>query len=177
MKRWRADPLSEGEQGDIEAKLQQSFSRRIFLSAALVFAGFLGLFVRMGYLQVLRYDYYRTRSQSNRMRLKAIVPERGTIFDRKGRALTENILRYRVIISPSQTVNVRETVDAVDEILPLLPEERERFFRLYKQTRRYESAVLKASISEQDYYRLAVQLYRLPGVSVEEYYERYYPYG
>ena len=47
MKRWRADPLSEGEQGDIEAKLQQSFSRRIFLSAALVFAGFLGLFVRM----------------------------------------------------------------------------------------------------------------------------------
>ena len=177
MKRWRADPLSEGEQGDIEAKLQQSFSRRIFLSAALVFAGFFGLFVRMGYLQVLRYDYYRTRSQSNRMRLKAIVPERGTIYDRKGRALTENILRYRVIISPSQTVNVRETVDAVDEILPLLPEERERFFRLYKQTRRYESAVLKASISEQDYYRLAVQLYRLPGVSVEEYYERYYPYG
>ena len=122
MKRWRADPLSEGEQGDIEAKLQQSFSRRIFLSAALVFVGFFGLFVRMGYLQVLRYDYYRTRSQSNRMRLKAIVPERGTIFDRKGRALTENILRYRVIISPSQTVNVRETVDAVDEILPLLPE-------------------------------------------------------
>lgn len=48
MKRWRADPLSEGEQGDIEAKLQQSFSRRIFLSAALVFAGFFGLFVRMG---------------------------------------------------------------------------------------------------------------------------------
>ena len=58
-----------------------------------------------------------------------------------------------------------------------MPEERERFFRLYKQTRRYESAVLKSSISEQDYYRLAVQLYRLPGVSVEEYYERYYPYG
>lgn len=172
-----ADPLTSTEQGEMERRLKVSFVRRTLLAAMVVLAGFLTLLGRMSYLQIWRYDYYRTRSQNNRVRLKIVPPERGIIYDRQGKALSENILRYRVVLSPSQTQNVRETLHQLGEILPLSAQEIEQFLQTYKKVRRYESAVIKPSITEQERYELSVQLYRLAGVGIESYYERYYPYG
>lgn len=170
------DPLSD-EQGELEALLKASFTRRLMVAAIVVFLGLMTLLSRMFYLQIMRYDYYRTRSQSNRIRIKAIVPERGIIYDRRGRPLSENILRHRVVIQPSQTPNIKATLEALQQHLALSDAEIADFLKQYRQVRRYESAVIKASISEEERYRLAEQLYRLEGVEIESYYERYYPYG
>lgn len=173
----RYDTVHSNEQGEIEGQLKVSFIRRVIVAGIFVLLGFLSLFARMFYLQVMRYKDYSTKSQANRIRIKAIVPERGTIYDRKGKPLTENILRYRVVIQPSLTKNIQATIEALREYLVLNPEEIEDFLKNYRRVRRYESAVIKSSISEQERYRLEVQLYRLAGVEIEPYYERYYPYG
>ncbi|MDO4435609.1 MAG: penicillin-binding protein 2 [Cardiobacteriaceae bacterium] len=172
-----SDPLTSTEQGEMDSRLRGSFVRRTWLAALLVLVGFLILLGRMIYLQIWRYDYYRTRSQNNRVRLKVVPPERGIIYDRQGKALSENILRYRVVLSPSQTKNVRETLEQLRGVLSLRSTDIEQFLQTYKRVRRYESAVVKSSITEQERYDLSVQLYRLAGVGIESYYERYYPYG
>lgn len=178
MKFKHADPLSgKREQADFDTYLKQSFTRRIMLVAVLVLAGVIGLFSRMFFLQVRKYDYYRTRAQSNRVRIKPLIPERGTIYDCNGIALTENILRYQVVVNPTQTGNLTELLKAFSDLLPLTEEEIADFIKRYKAARRYESVVLKDSISEDEHYRLAVKLYQLPGVAIEPYYERYYPHG
>lgn len=177
MKKMPGDALSSQQDNDLEAFLHASFTRRVLLAATLVLAGLLTLFGRMFYLQVDRHDFYSTRSQSNRVRIRALVPERGRIFDRNGLALTENILRYRVMVSPAQLRNVEEALADFAAILPLSDEEREEFKKRLGQTRRYEMAMLKEGIDEQSYYRLSVMLYRLPGFQIEPYYERYYPFG
>lgn len=178
MKFEHADSLSNRrEQEDFDTYLKLSFTRRVLLAVVLVFAGISALASRMFYLQIRRYDYYRTRAQSNRIRVKPLNPERGMIYDRNGIALTENILRYQVVVNPSQTENVQALLDAVRLILPLSDEECNTFLQRYRATRRYENAVLKDSITEDERYKLAVQLYRLPGLLIESYYERYYPYG
>lgn len=177
MKFDKLDPIDKREQADFDTYLRLSFTRRVLFAAIVVLAGMLGLFARMFYLQVRQYDYYRTRSQSNRVRMKPLIPERGIIYDANGIALTENILRYQVVVNPSQTENLTEVLDEIEKILPFTEEERADFLKRYKATRRYENVVLKDSITEEENYCLSVQLYRLPGVEIEPYYERYYPHG
>lgn len=177
MKKMPGDALSGQQDSDLEALLHAGFTRRVLLAAGLVFAGLLTLFGRMFYLQVDRHDFYSTRSQSNRVRIRALVPERGLIFDRNGLALTENILRYRVMVSPAQLRNTDEALAEFSAILPLSDAERGEFRKRLGQTRRYEMALLKEGIDEQSYYRLSVMLHRLPGFQIEPYYERYYPFG
>lgn len=178
MKFEHSDPLNpRREQADFDTYLKLSFTRRVLLAATLVLAGIAALAARMFYLQIRRYDYYRTRAQSNRIRIKPLNPERGTIYDRNGIALTENILRYRVVVNPSQTENLSQLLDAIARILPLSETEHRNFMQRYRATRRYENAILKDSITEDEHYNLAVQLYKLPGVLIEPYYERYYPHG
>lgn len=177
MKRSVGDALSGQQDGDLEAAQRLSFSRRVVLAGAMVLAGLLTLFGRMFYLQVEKHDFYRTRSQSNRVRIKALIPERGQIYDRHGRALTENILRYRVVVNPAQLKDTQAALDEFAAIIPLSEEERAEFMKRLGQTRRYENAILKEGIDEQSHYRLSVMLYRLPGFEIEPYYERYYPLG
>lgn len=173
-----ADLLSHKKQeGKDEAYLKRSFTRRVALTALAVCAGIAVLFGRMFTLQVQRYDYYRTRAQSNRVRIKPLVPERGTIYDANGIALTENILRYQVVVNPSHVENLEQLLAQLSLILGLDSVSIEQFRSRYRRSRRYESVVLKDSIEEEAHYRLALQLYRLPGAAIEPYYERFYPYG
>lgn len=173
-----ADVLGNpGQDGKDEAYLKRSFTRRVALAALLVCAGIATLFGRMFTLQVHRYDYYRTRAQSNRVRIKPLLPERGTIYDANGIALTENILRYQVVVNPSHVEDLEGLLAQLSPMLGVDGERLEQFRERYRRSRRYESVVLKDSIEEEAHYRLALQLYRLPGVAIEPYYERYYPYG
>ena len=96
---WSDDSLSR-QTTDSGEQIRRSFARRAMLLAGVTCAGVIGLFGRLFYLQVNRYEHYRTRAQSNRVRIKPLVPERGTIYDRHGRALTENILRHQVVVNP-----------------------------------------------------------------------------
>lgn len=173
------DPLSDAQRKeDIEKRLKRSFSRRIFFLISMVCVGLAGLFARVFYLQVLHYDYYRTRARSNRVRIKPLVPERGIIYDRKGIALTENILRYQAVVNPSQVEGSIDTLlQKIVRVFPLSQEEQAQFLKRYKRTRRYDSVVLKSPLTEDDYYHLSLNLYQLEGVEIIPYYERYYPHG
>lgn len=173
---WSDDPLKDKADNDGE-HLQRSFARRAMLLAGITLAGMAGLFGRLFYLQVERHEHYRTRSQSNRVRIKPLVPERGTIYDRHGRALTENILRHQVVVNPWQVQDLDALLVQLGTILPLSDEEISDFRHRYQRSRRYEFVVLKDSVNEAEHYQLAAMLYRFPGVAIEPTHERYYPYG
>ena len=178
MKFKRGEVLAQGdEKGDLHKLVERSFTRRVLIAVALVMAGMAGLLARMFHLQVKRHAYYSTRSQNNRIRIKPLLPERGTIYDARGIALTENILRYRVMVNPSLTQNLSRLLVDVGAVLPISEQERADFLERYQASRRYESVLLKDSIGEDEYYRLSVKLYEFPGVEIEPYYQRYYPYG
>ncbi|UJF24293.1 penicillin-binding protein 2 [Suttonella sp. R2A3] len=168
---------AQASKAENEQYLRQGFARRVLLLGGLAFAGLFALFARMFYLQVLRHDHYRTRAQGNRVRVKPIVPERGMIYDRKGRALTENILRYQLVANPSQVANAQALLDTLAGTVALSAQERADFLEAFARSRRYEYVVLKPSLGEAEYYRLSTLLYRFPGVAIESTYERYYPYG
>lgn len=78
-------------------RLTVSFTGDVFSVASLflLIAVFAVLVIRVFYLQVVRYDYYKKLSDGNRLSTKTLYAERGIIFDRKGRPLVRNIPTFK----------------------------------------------------------------------------------
>lgn len=74
---------------------RQNFIRLLFLLAFLV------LLVRLFFLQ-LTSKQYDILALDNAVSKNVIFPDRGIIFDRKGRSILENTLTYDLMINPTQ---------------------------------------------------------------------------
>jgi penicillin-binding protein 2 len=74
---------------------------RVLVVLILALLVLLGL--RYGHLQLGAHETYAARADENRIRLRALAPNRGLILDRHGRVLAENQPAYRLVIVPERT--------------------------------------------------------------------------
>lgn len=58
------------------------------------------LFGRIGYLQIIKGNYWRNIAEGNRIRFQSIKASRGLIYDRNGELLVKNIPNFTVNIVP-----------------------------------------------------------------------------
>ncbi len=73
---------------------------RIYIIIALII--FTLLILRMGYLQIVKGEYYREISSSNHIRVVASPAPRGLIKDRNGVVLADNEPAFLLSIVPSE---------------------------------------------------------------------------
>lgn len=155
----------------------EQFRRR----AAIGFAGVLLCLGGLGgwyfKLQVVDHDAYATRSQSNRIKPRPVVPGRGMVYDRSGRLLAENVPAFRVDITPDKVQDMAATLDGLRTIFELSEDDIERFEHSRKARRRFLPVTLKLRVSEEEMARFAVDRWKYPGVELEPYLTRRYPYG
>ncbi|MFW6200752.1 MAG: penicillin-binding protein 2, partial [Gemmatimonadota bacterium] len=76
-------------------------------------------------LQVLRSTTWELRSESNRLRPLPLPAPRGTILDRNGRVLADNVQAYSISLLPAPTDSMRSTLDRLVPLLGVGPEEAE----------------------------------------------------
>lgn len=75
-----------------KGKLEKPIKRKNFiLFYILIIACLAGLFLRAGYLQVVKGEYYRELAQGNRLRIYPLYAPRGIIYDRQEQPLVYNI--------------------------------------------------------------------------------------
>jgi len=158
----------------------QFVERRVVLGRAvaatlIVALAFAALLARLVYLQVSNHSHYQTLSEENRINLVPIPPTRGTIYDRNGVVLAENIPSFTLEIVPERVADMAQTLDDLGRILPLSVEEIERFNHLRKRKRRFEKVPLKTNLSEEEIAKIAVERHRFPGVDITVSLSRYYP--
>ena len=151
------------------------FRFRLGFTAALVLICFSLLFGRFFWLQVINHDYYRTRAEDNRIALIPIVPNRGQITDRNGVVLARNYSAFTLEITPSQTVGLEATIDALSEIVDIQPKDRKRFKRLLDEAKNFESIPIRTRLTDSEVGTFAAQRYRFPGVEVKARLFRQYP--
>lgn len=166
----RRDTLKNPEQ---ELRI---FRVRAFLAALtiLVLVGLLS--GRLVYLQVIQHEVYSTRSEKNRVRVEPLPPTRGLIYDRNGVLLAENRPTYNLTLIRERVEDLDATLDRLEELLALGPEEAEDFrIRARQPQRPFQPALLMSDLDETQIARLAVNRHRLPGVEVEAQLLRYYP--
>lgn len=151
---------------------------RVVVSAVFVLLLAVALAVRLSWLQVTEYEHYRTQADDNRVMLVPEPPPRGLIYDRNGVILADNRPIHSLTITPERVENLETLFDDLREVVELDEEDVQAFKQKLKEYRRpYQSITLKSQLSDEEWARLSVDLYRWEGVQVEAQLTRYYPLG
>jgi penicillin-binding protein 2 len=156
---------------------QSLFLVRVVIILVMVLLLFGLLVTRLTYLQVVSYSHFTTLSQNNRVRLEAVPPPRGLIYDRNGVVLAENRPSYQLEITLEQVVDLDDTLAGLAELIPLEETEIARFRRALRGKRPFQAVPLKLNLSDQDVAQFAVNRHRFPGVDIEARLARHYPLG
>lgn len=138
----------------------------------------LGLLLgRLLYLQFFEYSHFKTLSENNRVRLQAIAPNRGLIYDRNGVVLAENRPSYRLEVVPEQVEDMEGTLRGLAEVVQLDERTLARFRGAVSRSRPFEGVPLRTKLSDEEVARLAVNRHRFPGMDITARLSRYYPLG
>lgn len=153
------------------------FTNRVII--LLVFCGLilLALFSRLFYLQVIAHEHFTTLSEDNRVKLQAIAPNRGLIYDRNGILLADNLPSYRLEITAEQVDDMSATLAALGEIIDIRETDRTRFEKLLRRKPRFEAVPLRFHLSDEEVGRFSVNRHRFPGVDIQAGLARHYPLG
>ncbi len=156
---------------------QRQFRNRAAIAFLLIFLATVALAARYFYLQVLQHDEFTTRSMNNQVRIVPAPPNRGLIYDRRGRPVAENRPAFRLELVPERVDDVAATIAELATIVDLPDDAYESFQATRNRYRVFDSVPLKFNLSEEEVARFAVDRHRFDGVEVVPYLARYYPYG
>lgn len=153
------------------------FARRTFITFAGVLILLLVLFTNIYSLQVDSFEKYQTRSNSNRIKLLPVAPNRGLIYDRNGVILADNKPVYSLAVIPEQTDNLENSISEVSELLNISADRQEKALKSVKRKRRFKQIELHPRLSEQQVALFSVNKHKFPGIFVDARLKRHYPFG
>jgi penicillin-binding protein 2 len=109
---------------------------------------------------------------------KVIYPNRGILFDRKGRAVLRNTVIYDLMVTPSKIRGIHlDTMDLCKIMQIDTSEFRKRIITAIIKNRSYRPSVFESSLSEEKIARLNESLYKFaPAFYLQERPVRDYPY-
>jgi len=158
--------------------LENRLIRRRLVLAAVFTVLLLSLVLgRLYVLQVLEHEHFATLSDSNRIRIKALPPTRGLIFDRNGVVMADNLPAYRLEIVREQVRDLDATLQQLRQYVEFSDQDLKRFKQSLKRRRPFESIPLRLNLNDEEVARLAVNLHQFEGVEINARLTRNYPNG
>ena len=151
--------------------------RRLVLAAVFTVVLLSVVLGRLYVLQVMEHEHFSTLSDSNRVRIKALAPTRGLIFDRNGVVMADNLPAYRLEIVREQVKDLDATLDLIKQYVEVSDQDMKRFRQSLKRRRPFESIPLRLNLDDAEVARLAVNLHRFEGVEINARLTRNYPNG
>jgi penicillin-binding protein 2 len=153
------------------------FARRTFIAFVGIILLLLILFSNLYSLQVNSFENYQTRSNSNRIKLLPVAPNRGLIYDRNGIILADNKPVYSLAVIPEEVENLKANIQSISKLLDISEDRQERFFKAAKGKRRFKQIELQPRLSEQQVALFSVTQHKFPGIFVDARLKRYYPFS
>lgn len=148
---------------------------RLKVVNAVILSSFFILIAGLGYLQLIRGDFYYKLSEENRIRLLPLRGLRGKIFDRRGRPLATNRLSFDVALIPQELANPKSTFKKLGELTGGVPEHfRQSLNSGY--TAPFVPITILKNIDQKKAFVLEEWKPELSGILVQSKPQRYYPY-
>jgi penicillin-binding protein 2 len=143
------------------------FKQRFKLLFAVVSVALALLIIRMWYLQVIKGEELRQRSENNSVRLRKIKPMRGLIMDSARKVLVDNQPSFDLVFIPNQTRDIRQIVEKITDLY----RERSLTFSsspsLTGRLKPFVPVVLERNIGMEKLAVVETHAFELPGVVVE----------
>ncbi len=153
------------------------FARRTFITFIGVLILSIILFANIYDLEINSYQKYQTRSNSNRIKLLPVAPNRGLIYDRNGVLLADNKPVYSLEVIPEQVDNISESLKEVSLLLDISQEKQDKLLKAIKSKRRFKPIELYSRLSEQQVSLFSVNQHKFPGFFIDARLKRYYPFA
>jgi penicillin-binding protein 2 len=142
----------------------------------LVFLGvFLIIIIQLFNLQIIS-GKYRQMAMNNAVFAKVKYPDRGIIFDRKGRAILNNTIMYDLVVTPTEAR--RFDTAALCAILGIDSAEYEkRIYEARVKNGPYRPSIFEDLLEPELYARLNENIWKFPGFALVERPVRTYPFN
>ncbi len=136
------------------------------------------LLLRAWYLQVVEGETYRGLSETNRVRVVSVLPQRGLIFDRHGRLLVNNTPGFTAYVVPEDApVPIDSLIERLALYLELPAEDIRERIASQRSARPYTPIPIKNHLALKEVALIEAHRLDLPGVKIEVEAQRNYPYG
>ena len=152
------------------------FRSRVIFSVVIMLAMTLILTFRLFNLQIIQHEYYVEEALGNQMQNLPITPIRGDILDRNGKILATNEFSYRLTITPEKVRNLNDTLAELQINEYIDSKDVERFNKNLNRYKKFHNIPIKFNLTESSASSFLVNN-QFPGVEVEPYFHRVYPYG
>jgi penicillin-binding protein 2 len=154
---------------------QRILTRRAFALGGLQLGIGSILASRLYYLQFVKAETYRTMAEDNRVNLQLLAPERGLLLDRNGIPLAENRANHRVLMERGERDQSLSVLRDVAKLLKLSPEAQKKLTEELLRLPRGRTLLLREYLSWDEVAALEFHSPRLPGISLDAGFMRYYP--
>lgn len=151
--------------------------KKIFFTAGLFAAVFLIIFLRVGYLQIVRGGYYREQSENNRIKTYIIPSYRGIIYDRNNASLVQNKSSFTLSLIPNKLPFDPEEKDKLLETIATaidLPKKEIEAILIDYQSYSNEAILIYSNLSHEAMLMLTKLSFNQPSIVVTEQVSREY---
>jgi penicillin-binding protein 2 len=168
---------------DLLSPIKDHHSERRLFIARVVLASVIGFLLlgivvaRLVQLQVFDYEVFAAQSQGNRVRIEAVPPIRGLVFDRRGRVLAENLPAYQLELIPEQVADIDDTLQRLARLDLIDAEDIPDYKERSESGPRFKPVTLNFRLSDEQIANFAIQRPRFPGVDFQPRLVRHYPNG
>ncbi len=142
----------------------------------LIFLGvFLIIILQLFNLQLVS-DNYRQLALNNAVFRKVVYPNRGIIYDRKGKAILNNTIMYDLVVTPNEVKNIDTA-----SLCALLQIDTTEFINRMRDAKikngRYRPSIYEDLLPPDIYARLDENIWKFPGFALVERPVRVYPFN
>ena len=152
-------------------EMQERVNQRITYISRLFLVIIIVLSLRFWYLSILQGDWYKQKSEQNRVRIISLSPIRGSIYDCNNQVLAEDVPRFRLVWEKGGAkVGLEEIEKRVEEVL------KKDLISPFSE-RGGGEIILVDPLSLEEVIKIEEAQNDLPGVMIESYPIRHYPEG
>ena len=140
-----------------------AIKKKILIFAILVVVSFLCLWVRLWYLQILKWQYLTGLSEDNQVRMVALPAIRGMIKDRNGETLVSIRPAFNLYLTPEDARNLDSSLEKLAQRISL---DQEKLKKKIAQTKSFKEVLIKGDIPREEVAFVEENNMSLPGIRI-----------
>ena len=140
-----------------------AIKKKIRIFAILVVVSFLCLWMRIWYLQILKWQYLTGLSEDNQVRMVTLPAIRGMIKDRNGETLVSIRPAFNLYLTPEDARNLDSSLDKLAQRISL---DREKLKKKIAQTKSFKEVLIKGDIPREEVAFVEENNMSLPGIRI-----------
>lgn len=155
-------------------QLKSIFHKRLYILAILILIMLSIIIIKFFYVQIIQHNYFEKKANNNRVKIVAIPPARGLIFDRNNRILAENKITLNLEIDQSKKNEIEKIVTQLKPFISISKKDLSQYEKIIKNNYFSTTIPLKTDLTPQEAAKFLANEYQINDVYLKSRLKRYY---